>query len=217
MSVLKSSDFLSTLIKTGPDASLNLYTISFLRNGSSVYNSLLSLRTTNIESLVTRDITTATLPYQNVDIQVVSSGTSITKTQTFSIRVDKDYRVLETLRNYQCIDENGDFYRDENKKIDITIDALSPSDDMYSQGEYKSVYRWKFNDCYVTNIVPLSYSYESPATASVNVTFVWSTYLERSISGEDSVEYITSSDVKDIFFNQSKSMWYSLFDKEDNK
>lgn len=209
MSILRSKDFLSSLIKTGSDASLNLFVVSFRPYRSDLYSSLLSLRTTEAPTIVTRNNTTTTIPFQNVDISLLSAGSSITKTQTFGIRIDSKYKVLDTLRLYQCIDSNGNFLKNENKSLEITVDALSPVNRMYSYSEYETVYRWVFNDCYITELSPLSFNYESPTFASVNATFVWGTYSEKRVENEDSL-YITGSDVTESFFSQAKRTISSL-------
>lgn len=212
MSVLRSKNFLSTLIKTGADASLNLYTVSFrpYKNNSSLYNSLLSLRTVTAPTLVTRDLTTTEINYQNITVPVINPGSSITKTQSFTIRVDNKYKVLSLLRNNQCLDENGDFFKDENKKFEITVDALAPKMDRYSSEEYETVYRWIFRNCYITQVSPLSYDYESAGQASINVTFIWESYSETAIGEEDSNNYVTGQDVTNSLFSQLKNKINSI-------
>lgn len=206
MSVLNSNNLLSTLIKTGPDASLNLYIVNFRPIKSDLYNSLLSLRTTSAPSLVTRDVVTTTISYNNIDVEIPAAGAQIEKKQTFTLRVDGKYKVLSTLRAYQCIDNHGDFNKDDDRRIEITVDALAPSREMFSDSEFKSVYRWTFYDCYVTNVTPLSYNYESATPATVNVTFIWKTYKEEPINDNDEVAYISGQDVTDNMFNSISSL-----------
>lgn len=206
MSVLKSKSFLSTLIKTGPDASLNLFTVSFLPKRSDLYNSLLSLRVTDAPSLVTRNVATSSIPYKNVDVEIPVAGATIEKKQSFTIRVDDKYRVLDTLRAYQCISNNGDFNRNKDRMMEITVDALAPINEMFSDGEYRSVYRWTFYDCYVISVTPLSYNYESATPATLNVTFLWGTYTESQVDGDDIVSYISGQDVTNSIINNTRNL-----------
>ena len=206
MSVLKAKNFLSTLLKTGPDASLNLYTVSFLPKKSDLYNSLLSLRTTDAPTLVTRDMVTTSVPYKNVDVEIPVAGSSITKKQTFTIRIDDKYKVLDTLRAYQCISNNGDYNRSKDRCMEITVDALAPVNEMFSDGEFKSVYRWTFHDCYVIAVSPLSFNYESASPATVNVTVLWGTYSEGPVDGDTPVTYISGQDVTNSVFDAARSL-----------
>ncbi len=180
MSNLKSSEFLDKLIKTGADASLNLFTVSFLKNNhSSYFGREEEFRIVDIQGIVTRNSTTVSVPYQNIDIPIPNAGSEITRTLTFTMRVDSNYSILNKLRELQIIDNKGEYFRDSGKSLTIMVKALSPDPD--NHGEYRESYMWKFYDCYLISISPLSYSYSSANQATVPITFIWGSYDEGII------------------------------------
>ena len=167
--IFKSSDFLSNLIGAGPDASLNLFKVTFSRNDMKI----LEARTKDFIS-PTRDAGTESAPYQNIDIEIPIPSTSIPRTLTMGLRLDSGYKSYDILKKNQLVNNLGQFSK-ENKKIDnITISSYEPTD----TEEMNEVYRWVFEDVYITKVSPLSYSYESANQASCNITFVWSSYDE---------------------------------------
>lgn len=177
MSVIKSKTFLQNLIQTGPDASLNLFAINFLPFDETDYDNILSLRTTQFPT-PKRDVSTASLPYQNIELKKAVPSSSIDRTITFNVRIDSYFDVLAKLRSKQVIDDIGLFVLDENDSYTITVDALRPYDSLTSSEQYITTYRWVFYDAYIISIGSMNFSYDSAATGSTSVGFVFSRYEE---------------------------------------
>lgn len=197
MAIVETKHFLKSLIQTGADASLNLFEVSFLPATSrDITESKISVRTTNFTGVATRDSNTVSLPYQNIDILKISSGTTISKTQTFSVRVDDDYTILNLLRSFQCIDSSGKYIEDPAKKFtNITVTALKPMVNSYYKDNFCTVYKWVFKNCYITNIVPLEFSYSNANQGSLNITFIWGDYEEGIFNANESPEQISGDDI----------------------
>lgn len=166
---LKSSDFLSNLIGAGPDASLNLFKVTFSRDDMKI----LEARTKDFIS-PTRDAETESVPYQNIDIGIPVPSTSIPRTLTMGLRLDSGYASYNLLKKNQVVNSLGQFSKEGKEISSITISAYEPTDtEMMNE-----VYRWVFENAYILKVSPLSYSYESANQASCNITFVWGSYDE---------------------------------------
>jgi len=184
MAIVKSNTFLDTLIQTGPDASLNLFSVSFKPIDDTLYNSQLSCRTTTFVT-PKRNVVTTDILYQNIKIQKVASGSEIDKTVNFNIRLDDNYELLSYLRSKQCINGLGEFVEDVDKRFTITVDALKPYGSLLSNEQYTSIYRWKFYDCYITTVGDISFGYENSGAPNVVVSFVYSYFEESPYSNEE--------------------------------
>lgn len=198
MAIVKSKTFLETLIQTGPDASLNLFSVNFKPHGETEYQRKLSCRVTTFPT-PKMDSTTVDIPYQNIKIQKPAPGTDISKTISFEVRVDQNYELLSYLRSKQCIDSIGAYNLDEDNSFEITVDALKPYSGLMSNEQYTSIYRWKFYDSYIMSVGSMSFGYENANAASVVVTFVY--------------KYFDESPYKNEEVSQAKDAWETLKDK----
>lgn len=187
---LATKDFIKTIIDSGADASMNLFTLTFrplgLKDKITEVENAFSCRVTNIANLLQRDNATVDVPYQNVTIPKISSGSALPKKLTFTIRLDDAYYVWDNLRQLQSIDTFGNIIEDESKKLKILVSAYKPAsissysinntigtESLYSQ------YIWTFNDCYITGISPISYGYDNTNVGTTTVSFIWKTYEEN--------------------------------------
>lgn len=177
MSVIKSKLFLQNLIQTGPDASLNLFAVNFLPFGETDYDNMLSLRTTQFPT-PKRDVSTASLLYQNIELKKLVPSSSIDREITFNVRVDNYYNILSKLRSKQAIDDIGLFDSNEEDSYTIIVDALRPYMSLGTTEQYITAYRWIFYDAYIKNIGSMNFSYESAATGTTTVGFVYSRFEE---------------------------------------
>jgi len=179
MSVLTSNTFLENLIQTGPDASLNLFAVNFKKHNSPDYDNKLSLRVTNFPT-PSRNIQTASLKYQNIEIKTLAPSSDISREVTFNVRIDEDFRILKSLRDMQAINKYGHcLIGDENYSYTITVDALRPYKSLTYSEKYITTYRWIFYDAYITTIGNATFSYDSANAMSVPVTFVYK-YFDES-------------------------------------
>ena len=183
---LATSEFISTLINSGADASLNLFTATFRPIGlegsqGTDIESTFTCRITNVPNLVSRDNTPIDILYQNVNIPKLSQGTNFPKTISFSVRLDDSYILLEQLRSLQRIDRYGNIDGNEgtSKKIKITIEALKPS--LSNSETFCTIYKWVFYDCFITAISPINFEYNSTSSGAVTVSFIWKDCEESSV------------------------------------
>lgn len=202
---LATKDFIKTIIDSGADASMNLFTITFrplgLKEKNTEVENTFSCRITNIANLLQRNNTSVDIPYQNVTIPKLSSGSDLPKKLSFTIRLDDTYYILDTLRQLQSIDNFGNIVEDESKKLKIIISAYKPAT---SGGKYSSVnsaiiienfysqYTWTFNECYITNISPLTYGYENASVGTMTVGFIWKSYEESREDEQNNRENVQS-------------------------
>lgn len=185
---LNSSNFIQTLINSGPDASLNLFEVTFQPmqgNDMTTVKESFSCRITQLANLLQRDNITVDIGYQNISIPIISTGTSINRTLGFSIRLDDDYYIFSKLRELQSIDEFGNIIQNENKKVKITLKALKPlNTPSMSANNYFTVYQWEFFDCYITSVSAITYNYDSNTTATASVNFIWKHCTESKVNEE---------------------------------
>lgn len=181
---LNSADFLTTLINSGADASLNLYTVTFQPlegDDITTVKEQFSCRITQLPNLLQRDNTTSEVGYQNVSIPVINTGSSMNRSLGFSIRIDEDYYIWKKLRELQCIDTFGNIVEDNKKKINITLSALKADNCAVSSDNYYTIYEWKFYDCFITSVSPINYNYDNASTATTSVNFIWRYYEENAV------------------------------------
>ena len=80
---------------------------------------------------------------------------------------------LTLLRKYQLISNLGNYERDENKKLKVIVTSMDTSFDE------KGIYKWTFHDCYILSVSQMTFDYDSPNTAKLNVTFNYSYFDEE--------------------------------------
>lgn len=187
---LNSTSFIQTLINSGADASLNLFEFTFQpQKGDDLttVKETFSCRVTQITNLYQRDNTTTEIGYQNISIPVIGTGTQITRTLGFNVRIDEDYYVYDKLRQLQSIDNFGNITFNKNKRVNVTIKPLRPA----TNGTYYyGTYKWKFYDCYIYSVSALTFAYSSATTGDTSVNFIWSYYEEEQIDEEG--DYISA-------------------------
>lgn len=192
MGSLKAKDFITTLINTGADASLNLFQANIsLKNSRLVGSSLLSFRITSIPQTPTRDVVTQDIPYMGTSISIPVAGSTLKRSSSFVIRVDENYKVYSLLRKLQCVNDDGVFTLDKNNRFDLKIEAMRPTQDSSSIYDYCTVYEWDFSECYITTVSPLAYNYDSSNSATSTVGFIFRDYDEFPVQGDSSLARVT--------------------------
>lgn len=195
MGSLKAKDFITTLINTGADASLNLFQATLsLRNtelNTELNSSLLSFRITSLPQTPSRDVVTQELPYMGTSISIPVFGSTLKRASSFTIRVDENYKVYSSLRELQCVNDDGVFTLDKNKRFNLKIEAMRPTQDTSSIYDYCTVYEWDFSECYITTVSALAYNYDSSSQATSTVGFIYRDYNEFPVQGDSSVARVT--------------------------
>lgn len=181
---LNSTSFIQTLINSGADASLNLFEFTFQPlegDDITTVKEAFSCRVTQIANVLQKDNTTSEVGYQNISIPVLNTGTQMTRTLGFNIRIDEDYYIYDKLRKLQSIDNFGNITFDKKKRVNITVRPLKPA----SNGTYYyGAYQWKFYDCYIYGISALTYAYSGAETGNTSANFIWSYCEEGRIDEE---------------------------------
>lgn len=174
---MNTSEFLQTLIGTGPDASLNLFKIEIsaltpLDTADADKFLKISLRTTQFVT-PKRDTATSTIPYKNISLTIPTPGNTIEKSTTIPMRVDSGMNGYNLIRKYQLLNYYGEYEKDTKKKLKISVISF---DSNFSDS---GVYKWTFNDCYITSMSPLTYDYSSANVGTTNVSFIYSYFTEE--------------------------------------
>ena len=172
MASLSPNSVLSSLISTGSDATLNLFTVEI-----PIFDTMKGVffRIQNFRS-PKRNSSTVNYNYRNLQVTQVAPSTDISRTVDFNIRLDSNYELLYLLRKYQCTDNLGNFTK-TGKCIDV-VTVTAYSSQLTSNGNYTPVYQWKLKDCYIVSISEISYGYDSSNTTNVTVTMVYGDFIE---------------------------------------
>lgn len=172
---LDTKNLLSDLIKLGPDAYSNLYKIEMNMGGSSIEKnlSLISGRTTTFVA-PQRDSSSRELPYQNINIHIPTSGTTLPRTLEMTMRIDSGYKSYELLRKLQLVNNNGYYKRDDSKKI-IKMHVVSFES---KNGELVPVYEWTFHNLFLIGLTRLNFGYEGSNGLTTNLSLIWEKYEE---------------------------------------
>lgn len=184
MSSITANTFISTLINSGSDANLNLYEVTFspqsniLNVDSSTINNTVSCRVVSFPNLIQKNNTTSDIVYQNISIPILNTGSDINRNLGFEIRLDEEYYILEKLRVLQSIDSLGNITYSKDKLINITLTAYTPSTENLNSFTYKSIYSWEFYNCYITQISPINFAYDSIGTGRITVNFIYEYFKE---------------------------------------
>lgn len=190
---LSSSEFISTLINTGPDALSNLYEVTFIYNDNEVSENgtmtdshsisstqKMSYRTVQFQP-PQRSINTTSVPYLNINIDLPTPSLNLNKQVTFGIRVDENYEMVSFLREASIQDSTGNFSydgKDPSKVFTIIVDLLKPD----SKGNLIAVYRYRYIGCILLNISSPSYNYQGSSNLTLNTTFLFKDYSEFKVS-----------------------------------
>lgn len=187
---MDNSQYLQALINAGPDAQNNLYVASFtLDKGltNKLSDSNLFKSEGNYEQLYVRlidytspkrEVSTASLPYQNINIDIVVPSTSLDNHKLpITFRLDDNYYLYELLNKSIPISENGFFneaFKDSTKWASIKITPLKGST------LSESGICWAYESCYLLGLPSLSYSYDSSSSLKVQCTFLYQKYTTQS-------------------------------------
>lgn len=172
---LDTRNLLSDLIKLGPDAYSNLYKVEMNMEGSSIEKDLplISGRTTTFVA-PQRDSSSRELPYQNINIQIPTSGTNIPRTLEMTLRIDSGYRVYDSLRQLQLVNNHGFYKKDESKKIiRMHVVAYEPRD-----GVLVPAYEWTFHNLFLIGLTKLNFGYDGSNALTTNLSLIWEKYEE---------------------------------------
>lgn len=190
-----TSNIISTLIGTGPDASSNLFEVQFTfkkinDSGSDIAS--LVYRTTSFQS-PQKVNTTVNVEYLNMSFPILSSGVDINRTLNLNVRLDANYDLVKFLNSRLCIDENGNFTKDDTKACTIVVNALKMPDNNYtwvrqnvtvngwetanisrtSGANMPIEHTWKFANCYLVECPSLSYDYNSSNPLTQQIKFIY--------------------------------------------
>lgn len=172
MASLSPNSILSSLISTGSDATLNLFTVEI-----PIFDSMegVFFRIQNFKS-PKRNSSVLSYNYRNLQVSQVAPSTDISRTVEFNIRLDSNYELLYLLRDYQCTDNLGNFTTTDKCIQEVTVTTYSSQ--LNSQGNYTPVYQWKLYNCYIVSISEISYGYDASNTTNVTVTMVFGDFTE---------------------------------------
>ena len=87
MGSLKANSFISTLINTGADASLNLFTANIYMLNKGMDNSSLSFRITSFPQTPQRDVPTQELSFLGTSINIPVYGSTLKRSSSFVVRI----------------------------------------------------------------------------------------------------------------------------------
>lgn len=186
--------FLSQLIQSGPDAQSNLYRAKFTLTGGTLKSSqdtvdgesgiYLPVRLTKYNS-PTRSIQTASLPYQNISIQIPVASSTLENKLSLTFRLDAGYKLYELLKTSLPINNLGGFNsttesiatRYEKRLWEIKISAYSGSEEegsaMYRETPGEGVMSWTYFNCKLLNLPSLGYGYGSTNSLEVSCDFLY--------------------------------------------
>ena len=195
MGSLKANSFISTLINTGADASLNLFTANIYMLNTGLNNSNLSFRITSFPQTPQRDVPTQELSFLGTSINIPVYGSTLKRSSSFVVRIDEDYQIYDLLRDLQCVNDNGVFKEQQSKRFNLKIEAYRPTRSLGTVYDYISIYSWDFKDCYITTVSPLAYSYDSSNNATATVGFIYKTFKGIPVEGDSSLSRVTPEDI----------------------
>ena len=186
--------FLSQLIQSGPDAQSNLYRAKFTLEGEFENKEdnqelidkkvFLPVRLTKYNSPA-RSIQTASLPYQNISIQIPVSSTSLENKLSLTFRMDDNYLLYELLKNSLPLNSSwesdtneasiSDLYK--KRTWEIEVNAYSGSTEfgktMYKEDMEMGSINWVYYGCKLLNIPSLGYGYNSTGSMEVSCDFLY--------------------------------------------
>ena len=177
MALLDTKVLLSDLIGMGPDAYSNLFKIEMtgLPEGEDLKS--ICARTTSFIS-PQRGSNSESIPYQNITIDIPTSGTDLPRKMDMTIRLDSSYKAYDTLRKLQLVNSDGYYEKDPNKMIgQMHVQAFDTM-----QGMLSPVYEWTFYNIYVLSLTKLTFGYEGANSLNFNISLIWERY-EEGISG----------------------------------
>lgn len=188
MATLQSpSNNLSALINAGADAMTNLYYVQFT---GGVFDTLQSAATVRASKITLPTFTQGTSERGFMTVKVNMPSPSYTGEKQFSVtfRVDSNYKLYNELLKQQskvyapslgyAANEisSEDFFTTKvfvpNKGVNSSLSGLeSPEDNTFlgsDNDNYTEAY--VFNNCWITSISGLSFSYEDSGVQNVDVT-----------------------------------------------
>ena len=191
--------FLSQLIQSGPDAQSNLYRAKFTLTGDTLKSSqdtvdgesgiYLPVRLTKYNS-PTRSIQTASLPYQNISIQIPVASSTLENKLSLTFRLDAGYKLYELLRTSLPLNSLGGFnsptesiadrYKERTWKIEVIAYSGSEGTEsaMYEKTPGKGTASWTYFNCKLLNLPSLGYGYGSTNSLEVSCDFLYEKCLE---------------------------------------
>lgn len=171
MDNLKTDKFLTNLIDTNSDAQTNLFTMELSYN-TEVFNYRISkVKLPAVENKL------VDLPYQNIGIQIPSTGTAVDRTVQLTMRLNSNYSALKDVMSKMSITENGLYSGRGSKEatgqksFTAVIHIWQTVEDGLSEVAY-----YTFNNCMHLKVPPLELGYDNSQPIMLNLSFVYSTY-----------------------------------------
>ena len=181
MALLDTKVLLSDLIGMGPDAYSNLFKIEMtglpsmenigIPSGDDLKK--ICARTTSFIS-PQRGSSSEAIPYQNITVEIPTSGTDLPRKMDMTIRLDSEYKAYDVLRRLQLVNNDGYYEKDPNKMIgQMHVQAFDTK-----QGMLSPVYEWTFYNIYVLSLTKLTFGYEGSNALNFNISLIWERYEE---------------------------------------
>ena len=186
--------FLSQLIQSGPDAQSNLYRAKFTLEGEFENKEdnqelidkkiFLPVRLTKYSSPA-RSIQTASLPYQNISIQIPVASSTLENKLSLTFRLDAGYKLYELLRTSLPLNSWGGFnspmesiadrYKERTWKIEVIAYSGNGGTEsaMYEETPGKGTASWTYFNCKLLNLPSLGYGYGSTNSLEVSCDFLY--------------------------------------------
>lgn len=174
---LNNSEFLQTLINTGPDAMSNLYQASFLfPNTTSSIASLLNNMSCRITNFTPPSLSTSTtdVPYLGTNITIEAPGVNTDKRLSLSLRIDDDYSIYKFIKKSLSVTPTGNFYPLKGNLFELTVTSYRPN----FERQLEAVNTWKFYDCRFVNENPITFDYSNAGAITTTIELIFNYYEE---------------------------------------
>lgn len=189
MALNNTATYINDLINAGPDAQSNLYYLAFygkrLDELGEAFQQGLTVRSSQI-TLPTATHGIQTNHFMTVSVDLPKAEIQLDKKISITFRVDANYKAYKYLLEQQAktsvanmgyasndvplgIQDGGLLIKLFSLRQGITEDTINTD-----SGKYKPLYQ--FRNCWIKEITPLSYNYDSTDAQTVTVTIVFFDY-----------------------------------------
>ena len=190
---MATSEFLQSLIESGPDAQGNLYKATFTFASSNKAGFL----ATTVDSLIPSEelsvrltkynspsvaISTVSLPYQNLSINIPTVSSTLDNKLNLTFRMDDGYSLYKLLIECNPLKSSGAWGASDNE-VNLTpyiwntikIEAYSGSKATPSKGyDEATALSWEYHDCKLLDVPSISYGYSNAQAIEVSCNFTYS-------------------------------------------
>ena len=184
--MLKTDDYLTTLIQAGPDAFSNMYlvTLTISKKDNETEKNKLSARieTFNIPPI---EANTVDLPYQNSHYTLAVPSSNIEKTSQFNFRIDHNFSLYKKLCELIALRENSDLKFDDDNDLEkkqliqIDVQSIDSSD---ATSTTTSPRKWTFENCEIISMSSFTYRYSDASALTANVKFTYGNLKITSVT-----------------------------------